>query len=75
MNIKLLALVMCLMLSGCLYQAADNTDIQKAVYLCGGVEDIDQVLMYATGSEVVICKDGTSTLLAEVKLPRKGEVK
>ena len=67
--------VMCLVLSGCVYQSASQVDIEKAVYACGSIDNIEYISIQFTGNEGVMCNDGTYLFLAEVKLPRKGEVK
>lgn len=72
---KLLIPVICLLLSGCVYQVANNTDLEKAVYVCEGLENIENVTITFTGAEKVTCKGGLELFLHEVKLPRKGDTK
>ena len=72
---KLLLPIICLLLSGCIYQVANNTDLEKAIYVCGDLENIDNITITFAGNEKVICKDGLGLFLDNVKLPRKGETK
>ena len=63
---KSLVLVMCLPLTGCFYQTAEQFDIQRAKNVCGGVEKIVKIVVYFGGVEYVQCLNGEYKTLSEV---------
>lgn len=56
MNSKLLfiSIITSLSLTGC-YQVANNIDLRKAEAFCGGLENVEQIAVHFSGSEVVKC--------------------
>jgi hypothetical protein len=67
--IKSLVVVLgCASLSGCFYQNTNKIHIQKAIKFCGSVEDIYEIQVRASGSELIKCTGFTSELTNEVTL-------
>lgn len=69
---KLLAVIASsLALSGCAWQQADRSDIEKAIHFCGGLQNIDELSIWALSSGSVLCLDGTYERLHVISIPRK----
>ena len=60
---KKLIVIMCIALSGCMYQSVNFSDIDVAAKVCGGVQNIAELSASFDGSESVICHDRTKTNL------------
>lgn len=58
-------------LSGCFWQTANNIDLQKAVYFCDGIKNVQQVNIKFVGTESVVCTDGSYANTSEIKLPKE----
>lgn len=67
----LIVILTSLTLSGCFWQTANNVDLQKAVYFCEGLENVDHILINANGDEEVTCIDGSTSYLYKVKIPKE----
>lgn len=67
----LILILISVTLSGCFWQTANNIDLQKAVYFCGGIENVIGIQIQAVGSEYVECTDGNKTFLSEVKIVKE----
>lgn len=65
--INSIILLSCLLLSGC-YQNANNSDLHKAVYFCGSIENVEFVRVWAAGTEVVRCLDGSIGSTHKIKI-------
>lgn len=59
-SVMILTLALCL--QGC-YQAVDSWDIERAIKLCGGVENIVKIGAFFDGDEIVRCKSGVREIL------------
>ena len=70
----LFSFLLILSLTGCMYQEADNATIRKAEYICGGVQNIDNITIGAVTPDSITCLDGTRKWADEVKIP-KGDSK
>lgn len=56
---KLLVFLITLSLSGCLYQAVNQYDIQRAITICGSLEKIVEINAHHSGVETVLCSTGS----------------
>ena len=65
---KNFVLIMCLSLTGCFYQSADQFDIQRAKNVCGGIEKIVEIEVYFSGREYVQCISGVNKTLDGVSV-------
>lgn len=57
-----------LVLSGCMYQSVSNTEIEKAVEVCTGSDNIIVIDSYAEGGVIIRCKSGVSYAYENGKL-------
>ena len=64
---KVILLLMSVSLSGC-YQVANQWDIERAINICGGVENIVEIAILMDGTELVTCKSGRNVKLSEAKI-------
>lgn len=64
----ILVLLSITMLQGCFYQVASNIDIKKAIKFCGGVDKVQEIEVWVTGEEKVICSDTNKGFLDRVAL-------
>lgn len=65
---KLLILVLCANITGCLWQDLDSVEFRKALYFCKSTDNIEWVSSWALGSGSVKCVDGTYNLLNDIKI-------
>ncbi len=66
---KYLVVFMCsLMMTGCLYQSVDISDLKKAIAYCGSVEKVMSVDVYFAGSENNTCTNGVSEKTLNITL-------
>lgn len=65
----LLILTLTVSLTGCFYQAANNTDLRKAEYFCKGLENVDNLQINAAGTEHVLCVDGSMEFTGNIYMP------
>ena len=57
---KLVAsLLITLALSGCMYQAVNQYDIQRSITICGSLEKIVEINAHYSGVETVLCSTGS----------------
>lgn len=66
--IKIALISLTVFLSGCFYQSANNTDIEKAINFCKGSENIVEISIHASGDEAVTCKNGNRINLDSYKI-------
>lgn len=59
------AVFLSLVLSGC-YQTVNKYDMDKAVIVCKGYENIHEVSAQFDGQEVVTCKNGLRKLITHM---------
>ncbi len=72
-QIKLFSIIACsLLMNGCMWQTANNTDLRKAEYFCSGVENISEIDIHFTGNEVVLCIDGRSSQISKINIKEEG---
>jgi len=64
---KVILLLMSVSLSGC-YQVANQWDIERAINVCGGVENIVEIAILMDGRETVTCKSGRRVELREARI-------
>jgi len=68
---KLVAsLLITLALSGCMYQAVSQYDIQRSITICGSIDKIVEIYSNFTSNESVLCATGPEnslTLANQVK--------
>lgn len=69
-DMKQTILLLSIVLSGCMYQKANNTDITKAIEACVSVDNVDYIEIRATGSEVAKCKTGEEIILDKYKMKK-----
>lgn len=65
---KLLILVLCTNLTGCMWQDLNNTEIRKALHFCKSTENIEWVSAWALGGGSVRCVDGKYDLLNKITI-------
>lgn len=46
----------CLLLNGCFYQSVNMWDIERAITLCGNLDNVVEITASFDGNERVICK-------------------
>ncbi len=72
-QIKLFSIIACsLLMNGCMWQTANNTDLRKAEYFCSGVENIAEIEIRFNGNEIVWCIDGRSSLISKINIKEEG---
>lgn len=72
-QIKLFSIIACsLLMNGCMWQTANNTDLRKAEYFCSGVENIAEIEIRFNGHEVLRCIDGRVALVSEINIKEEG---
>lgn len=54
----ILVVAMTVALSGCFYQTVNQYDIERAVKICGSIENIVDITSRMDGLESVICHNG-----------------
>lgn len=59
----ILTLTAASLLTGCMYQSLDNSDLEQALKVCGGVENIRYINSYFDGNELIACKDSAALKL------------
>lgn len=64
-NLNYITLALALMLSGC-YQTVNKYDMDRAIKICGGTDEVIEISATFIGSERVICSDGEKYLLERV---------
>lgn len=69
----LLIITTSFLLSGCFWQTANNIDLKKAAYFCGGLDKVVEVTISVDGTESVLCLDGNKAWLSDVKIGGKDE--
>jgi len=52
-----------LSLSGCMYQAVNQYDIQRSITICGSLEKIVEINAHHSGVETVLCNKGSTNNL------------
>lgn len=62
-------------LSGCFFQEVENTDIRKAIYLCGSYENIDNITEIFNGDGSVKCISGEYKTIHEIHIVREEPTK
>lgn len=65
---KLAILVLCINITGCMWQDLDNVDIRKALHFCKSTENIEWVSSWALGGGSVKCVDGSYDLLNKITI-------
>ena len=63
----IIAIILGLSLSGCFYQTVDAYDLNKAVTLCGSIENVSSISADALGGEYFQCFDGKTSNGKEVR--------
>ena len=56
---KKLVIILCVALSGCMYQSVNSSDIAAAAAVCGGADKITELSSSFAGAESVICANRT----------------
>jgi hypothetical protein len=64
----LIILLTTTLLSGCFWQTANHSDLQKAAYFCKGIENVQEIEIKANGNEYVICLNGSKSSLNRVHI-------
>ena len=66
---KILSLMLILMvISGCVFQNTDVTDIKKATQACEAFGGVKVIMVYSVGSEYATCVNGDEVDLKDVIL-------
>jgi hypothetical protein len=68
----LIVLLTSTLLSGCFWQTANHSDLQKAAYFCKGIENVEYLSVRFEGTEKVKCLDGTYKHTADIKIITEG---
>ncbi len=72
-QIKLFSIIACsLLMNGCMWQTANNTDLRKAEYFCSGVENISEIGLFFDGREMVTCLDGRKEYIGNINIKEEG---
>jgi len=64
----LIILITSTLLSGCFWQTANHSDLQKAAYFCKGIENVESIQINSNGDEKVLCLDGTRSYIHKVAI-------
>ena len=65
---KLIAImILPAMLTGCFFQTVNQYDINDAIKVCGGIEEVAEITAYGTGVEGFTCFDGNNGILHKYK--------
>ena len=56
---KLIIILAALLLQGCFYQTVNQLDFREAAKVCGGFDNVFEILVVFSGEEFGTCKDGT----------------
>ena len=60
-----------LLLTGCIYQKVDNSDIESAIIICASKgADVVSISSYFSGSEEVMCSNRLTYALSGRNLPK-----
>lgn len=62
-----LVLTATLLLSGCVWQSVDSTDLIRAAHKCQGIELVSQISSHALGIVTVECINGDKFALRDIK--------
>jgi len=62
----IIAFLACVSLSAC-WQRTDSFDLHRAVVFCKSLDNIASIIVFADGDERVVCMDGSSSYLYNVK--------
>lgn len=62
-----LVLAATLLLSGCVWQSVDSTDLIRAAHKCQGIELISKISSHALGPVTVECINGDKFALNSIK--------
>ncbi len=66
---KYLVVFMCsVMMTGCLYQSVNISDLKKAISYCGSVEKVMNINVHFEGSESITCTNGVSEKTVNITL-------
>jgi len=66
---KLCIVLTCsLLMSGCFYQSANNTDLKKAIYFCNGISNIERINVRFDGEEYVKCLSGKAEYTVNINI-------
>ena len=66
---KYLVVFMCsVMMTGCLYQSVNISDLKKAISYCGSVEKVMYIDVYFGGRESITCTNGVSEKTVNITL-------
>lgn len=67
----ILAILLVIMVSGCVYQDVDSGDLKKAIYFCGSVSNVQTITESFAGGGSITCFDGSYSTSREIKIPSK----
>jgi hypothetical protein len=65
----LIILLTSILLSGCFWQTANHSDLQKAAYFCKGIENVEKIDVRFDSYEVVICLNGKTENTSTIIIP------
>lgn len=60
---KKLIVILCVALSGCMWQTVNENDIRAAIRTCGSLHEVSEISATFIGTETVMCENRKETLL------------
>jgi hypothetical protein len=54
---KKLVLILCIALSGCMWQTVNSNDIRSAIRICGNMNEVVEISATFLGTETVLCEN------------------
>lgn len=58
---KKFIILICLILNGCFYQTVSQWDIERAIAMCGKLENVAEIVASFEGTERTTCKPDNKT--------------
>ncbi len=60
---KKLIVIMCVALSGCMWQTVNSNDIRAAIRICGNINEVVEISATFIGTETVLCENRKEILM------------
>jgi hypothetical protein len=62
---KKLVLILCIALSGCMWQTVNESDMRSASRICGNFNNVVEISANFVGEETVLCEDRKKYLITK----------
>ncbi len=62
---KKLIVIMCIALSGCMWQTVNESDMRSAVRICGSFQNVVEISANFVGEETVLCENRKKYLIVK----------